>query len=212
MGSFEREAQIKKILAEVRPVEAPDGVWEFELYLRNYSDAFETMVPLPLPYRNIDPDIVAYVEEQMGEIPAKSPARLVLRLPPEEIQPGDEETVRTLLSVYFAQRGRRFIKEEREALRSVFVSLFWGFVFMLFCQVVRWLADFPDHPTITQTISEGMLVLGWVALWNPYDRFLFTWWPAVRRRRLVNRIESLEVVLRPSSFTPPEGGSGRAFR
>ena len=44
---------------------------------------------------------------------------------------------------------------------------------------------------------EGLLVLGWVALWNPYDRFLFGWLPAVKRRRLVERLLSIEVVVRP---------------
>ncbi len=207
MLSMERklaQAALQRIAASHGPSEGPDGVWEIELNLRTYADAFQTLVPLPLPYLNIDPDIVEYVEEQMEEIPKKSPGRLVLGLPAEEIEPGDEETVRRLTAIYFEQRNKRLAKEEREALKSVFSAVFWGFVFMLFCQIVRWLADFPEYPTITQTISEGMLVLGWVALWNPYDRLLFTWWPAVKQRRLMNRIAELEVVLRPLAAVMPE--------
>lgn len=178
----------------------PDGVREVRLFLADVADAFSTTVPVPLPYVDLNEDIVEYVEDEVSGLPETEPVRIVLLLPPEAVNAGDEALLQALAGRYFKERIARRAREAREALRSVGSACFWGFVFMLGCQIVRWLADFPDYPTITSTISEGMLVLGWVALWNPYDRLLFSWWPAVKRLRLVRRIARAEIVLRAAPF------------
>lgn len=178
----------------------PDGVREVRLFLADVADAFSTTVPVPLPYVDLNEDIVEYVEDEVSGLPETEPVRIVLLLPPEAVNPGDEALLQALAGRYFRERIARRAREAREALRSVGSACFWGFVFMLGCQIVRWLADFPDYPTVTSTISEGMLVLGWVALWNPYDRLLFSWRPAVKRLRLVRRIARAEIVLRAAPF------------
>ena len=195
--SFE---DIKKALTNYEAKKAPDGVWEIELYLNTVADAVQTLVPVPLPYIDLDAGLVAYVTDQVEALPKDARVRLVLYLPEENIHAGDEERLQAVLNLYFELRVKRFKRDERAALDDVIRSLIWGFGFMLACQVLRWLLDFPDHPTITQTISEGLLVLGWVALWNPYDRFLFSWVPAIRKLKLVRRMRSIEVRLRPSRY------------
>lgn len=188
----------------VRPTvrKAQDGVWEVDVVLTSVAEAFETLVPLPLSHLEFDEDLVAYVEDEVEGLPKNEPLRIVVLLPEQGIETnaGDEAVLRVMMHAYLKARLRRRRAAEHEALRSVVVACFWGFLFMLGCQVVRWLANFPEYPTLTSTISEGMLVLGWVALWNPYDRLLFSWWPAVKQRRLVERIARADFVVRPSPY------------
>ena len=122
-------------------------------------------------------------------------------LPIGKIAPGLESRLNAYLGLYRRLRIDKVKRLERRALNDVLKALLWGVVFMLCCQIVRYFADFPSLPTVTSTISEGMLVLGWVALWNPYDRLLFAWSPEVRRRRLLERIASFPLVLRPLTGT-----------
>lgn len=188
------------LLAPQRAELAGDGVWEIPILLKDIEDAVETLVPLPLPYLNLDSDLVAYVEETVGTLPPKTRLRLVIELPAEKIRPAERELVSAVLSAYFTERMRRRKREERAALKDVGAACLWGFAFMLGCQLVRWIAQFPEHPALTNTISEGLLVLGWVALWNPYDRLLFSWWPAVKRHALVKRIARAGIDLRPARW------------
>lgn len=194
------KSDLSAFLVRQRARRAPDGVWEIKVVLSNLSDAIETFVPLPLADVQFDTDLVAYVEEQVESIPKKDPFRLTVCLPVDRIDPADETVLRTILQVYLAERIRKRRAQEREALRSVTSACFWGFVFMLGCQVVRLLANFPQYPTLTSTLSEGLLVLGWVALWNPYDRQLFSWWPALKQRRLVERIAQAQFDFKAGSY------------
>ena len=141
------------------------------------------------------------IEDAAGDLPKRAAARIVVYLPIGKIAPGLESRLNAYLGLFRRLRIDKVKRLERRALNDVLKALLWGVVFMLCCQIVRYFADFPSLPTVTSTISEGMLVLGWVALWNPYDRLLFAWRPEVRRRRLLERIASFPLVLRPLTGT-----------
>jgi len=42
-------------------------------------------------------------------------------------------------------------------------------------------------------LSEGLLILGWVAMWKPVEIFLYDWWPDLDRRRLFERIAHIQI-------------------
>ena len=47
--------------------------------------------------------------------------------------------------------------------------------------------------------AEGLLILGWVALWRPMEIFLYDWWPIARQRNLFRRLAAAEIVVRSTS-------------
>ena len=48
-----------------------------------------------------------------------------------------------------------------------------------------------------EPVDEGLLIVGWVAMWGPLDVFLYGWWPIAGRRRLFAYLARLDVELRP---------------
>jgi hypothetical protein len=42
-------------------------------------------------------------------------------------------------------------------------------------------------------VSEGLLILGWVAMWRPVEIFLYDWWPELGKRRLFDRIVHMQI-------------------
>ena len=45
-------------------------------------------------------------------------------------------------------------------------------------------------------LSEGTIILGWVANWRPIEIFLYEWWPLALRRNLYQRLSTARVELR----------------
>jgi hypothetical protein len=41
--------------------------------------------------------------------------------------------------------------------------------------------------------SEGLSILGWVAMWRPVEIFLYDWWPEIGKRRLFDRLASMPI-------------------
>ena len=200
---FQRKNDLSKDVytSFYRPKPGADGVWELPLVLETVAEASETTIPLPLPYRKLNAEVLEYLEDVAQQVPKGEEARIVVYLPIEEIQQGLEQKLNKVLDIYGDARLEKLKREEKRALGASLSALAWGFAFMLVCQIIGVLADFPEHPTLTNTISEGFLVLGWVALWKPFETLLFDWRPSVERTKLHERLAAMPVVLRPLPAT-----------
>lgn len=53
-------------------------------------------------------------------------------------------------------------------------------------------------------IEQGLLIVGWVAMWRPLEIFLYDWWPIVGERRLHDRLSRVAV-----RFVPPASTTAR---
>jgi hypothetical protein len=42
-------------------------------------------------------------------------------------------------------------------------------------------------------LREGLLIIGWVALWRPVEIFLYDWWPVLRRQQRCTAIARMPV-------------------
>lgn len=169
--------------------------WEIDFELDRISQLLESDTPLPLPFQSFNPEIISYATELLSEIPAGDATSFVLWLPDEEITPGlgarIEKAYRTLLH----ELVRRQRREAARHLAECLAALGYGTAFMLICQILRYTISF-ENPMLQSSFSEGMLVLGWVALWRPFELLLFSWWPAWRRIRLIHRMSRVAIVLR----------------
>jgi hypothetical protein len=53
--------------------------------------------------------------------------------------------------------------------------------------------------TISHIIGEGMLIIGWVAMWRPLEIFLYEWVPIRRRCRTIAELSNAPVNVQPKS-------------
>ena len=73
---------------------------------------------------------------------------------------------------------------------------FLGLAFLATCVVLREFAlgIFPD--AIRRILGEGLLIIGWVAMWGPLEVFLYGWWPISSTCRILERLANLDVEVR----------------
>ena len=166
------------------------GSFLIEIRLRELRQLFNTLDPAPFYEKDLDPAAEEYLVSAMREIGAH-PSRLVLHLPRGTT---GEDAYGVVLAIrnYFVHRSRH----TREQLRLLFVrgliSLLIGLAFLVACLSLRQLLAVSSDPFMT-VLSEGLLILGWVAMWKPVEIFLYEWWPEVDKGRLFERIAHMEI-------------------
>ncbi len=74
-------------------------------------------------------------------------------------------------------------------------SLFIGLAFLAACMAGREVALSLVPSAIQRILSEGLLIIGWVAMWGPLEVFLYGWWPIIGRRRILERLAVVDVEL-----------------
>ena len=170
-----------------------DDSWLIEIRLREVRQLFHHLDPAPFREKDIDPAAAAYIEDAVRDIGTREKCKLVVYLPVPESRSAEAMTLPEALARYFRYRARRSQAEFRRLLARGLVSLVIGLAFMFACLSVRgWLAALGSNGVVT----EGLLLIGWVALWRPVEIFLYDWWPIRRRQARFEAIARMPVEVR----------------
>ena len=51
---------------------------------------------------------------------------------------------------------------------------------------------------VSEVVTGGLLIAGWVAMWGPLQIFLYDWWPIRHTCRLYAKLAAIPVDLRPT--------------
>ncbi|MEY4762253.1 MAG: hypothetical protein RLZZ200_2109 [Pseudomonadota bacterium] len=168
-----------------------------EVELRDPRQLFHTLDPSPFRERDLDAQAEAYLLEAARELHLASDARLVIHLPAEVMARDETRSIPEAVRHYFDYRAEECDRQLRKLLRAGAVSLGIGLLFLLGClSARRLLMPLPDGD-LEQILGEGLLIIGWVALWRPLEIFLYDWWPVWRHGRELRWLASRPVELRP---------------
>jgi hypothetical protein len=127
----------------------------------------------------------------------RGPVRLVFYLPEESTGSAEARTLPAAIHNYFAYRSHQRTLMLREMLRRGLISLLVGLLFLILCLTLRQFVPESGWGTAGEVLREGLLIVGWIALWRPVEIFLFDWWPIRRDQRLLAWIARQPVEVRP---------------
>jgi hypothetical protein len=167
-----------------------------EIRLHDVRQLFHTLDPAPFHDKDLDDDAAAYLLDACNEAGSRRPLRLIVYLPLSEAQGDSARTLPEAVNNFFAYRARQLRNELVKLLRYGVVSLVIGLAFLVACLVLR--RALIANPVVVDSaiVDEGLLILGWVAMWRPIEVLLYDWWPLARRRSLLRRLATVPVEVR----------------
>ena len=178
------------------PYRSEGGTYLIELSLRRLPQLFNSLDPSPFHERDLDPEAEAYLVGAARELGAKAPIKLVVHLPAEELEWADKSRVGDAIHNYFAYRRRSVQCDLRLSFRRGRISLAIGLVFLTACMALRELVLSLPIDTLGRAFAEGLVIIGWVAMWGPLQIFLYDWWPMAQTVRVLERLSQAPLELR----------------
>ena len=167
-----------------------------EIRLREVRQLFHTLDPAPFHEKDLDSAAEEYLLEACREAGTDRPVRLIVYLPPSEAQSEAARTLGDAVHHYFHYRAQQLRADILRLLHYGAISFLIGLGFLIACLAVRrWMIT---HLGLTDRsiAGEGLLILGWVAMWRPTEALLYDWWPLTYRRALFRRLASIPVEVR----------------
>jgi hypothetical protein len=133
------------------------------------------------------------------EIGAGQRARLVIHLPEPERSSEAAHSLPESIAHYFGYRAQQTRVELGRLMRLALANLAIGLLFLAACLALRRsLLSSGTH----ELLAEGLLIIGWVALWRPVEMFLYDWWPLLMRQRRFEAVARMRVVLSSAEPVP----------
>ena len=143
---------------------------DIEIRIRRVEQVFDSLDPAPFRDKALDRELETYLLDCMAEHPLGVARRLVVHAPAavathaSDVESGIHSHFRFLLEQ--AERRARLWQRRFRA------AMLMGAAVLTLALSLRYLVT-GLHTAVGQVLSEGLLVLGWVALWRPFEVLLF---------------------------------------
>jgi hypothetical protein len=185
------------------PYRSEQGTTLIEIELREPRQLFNSLDPSPFHERDLDAQAESYLLGAVRELRGRQRLRLVIHLPKAQLDSDDARAAPEAIAHYFQYRAAETAQQLRHLLGNGAVSLAIGLAFLLGCLLGRQWVPRAMSDDLRGVIAEGLLIIGWVALWRPLEIFLYDWWPLWRLRREQLRLAQLPVEIRSYQRPPP---------
>jgi hypothetical protein len=176
------------------------AVTPINIRLLTLQQLFNSFDPSPFHNKDLDADAHEYIVGSVDEHSLQKNLKLVIEIPASEINGADASTLPDAIHNYFSYKAKEVRRKINFLMREGRSALLIGLSFLVVCTSLRQLImSFAEAP-FAGPLSEGLLILGWVAMWRPIQIFLYDWWPVRHNGRLYAKLTVMPVEVR--AFEP----------
>jgi len=170
--------------------------------LSRLQQLFNSFDPSPFHEKDLDQDAEEYIVGSVDDFPLPRPLKLVLQLPADQLAVAQALHLEAGIHNYFTYRFGEARRRMRFLFREGRIAFLIGLAFLFMCTLVRQIAFTLGPPAAAQTVAEGLLIVGWVAMWRPLQIFLYDWWPIRHQCRLFAKLAEMPVEMRAAGALP----------
>lgn len=167
-----------------------------ELRVETLGALFDALDPFPTPTRDLAASAETFILEWAREAPRDAPLRIVVHAPPAAAGHPDAPYVSEAIARHFNAKAAHAQRELRELFRMGRTFLAIGLlVLALSIGASQIIASMAKDAPLGRFISEGLILLGWVANWRPLEVFLYDWRPLKAQQALYDRLAHAPVMI-----------------
>mgnify|MGYP001627711100 CR=1 FL=1 len=166
-----------------------------DIRITDIRQLFNSFDPSPFHERDLDREAEEFIVGWADEFPAQTPLELVIRVPEGQLDPARQSNIAQAIHNYFSYRAVASTRRIRFQFREGRFALLMGLGFLAICVLLRQLSGSIMPPPFQQVFQEGLLILGWVAMWRPLQLFLYDWWPVRHHGRLYRKLSTMKVTV-----------------
>ncbi|HQZ11469.1 MAG TPA: hypothetical protein PK286_01170 [Devosia sp.] len=122
-----------------------------------------------------------------------------IRMPADQITPTIEHEIRAALIAYCRTRIIQAQRDLRITRRHGVHSLWIGLPILALCMGLSTAVSTAfGTGGFGSLLSNGLVIAGWVAMWNPAEALLYDWWPYRERIILLTTLSQMTVSVVPN--------------
>lgn len=169
-----------------------NGTFCIDLNVNEFKQLYDGRDPSPFHERDLDENLVRYLVMSCEEIAQNEAIKIVMRVPTSKDFEEQKTNFTHALHQYFDHEVRTTENELKNLFRLGQISLLFGFIFLIICVFLA--IKFVGEKTVfSQVIYEGLIIMGWVALWKPINIFLYDWLPYSRKKRIYKLLSAISI-------------------
>ncbi len=150
-----------RLFSQIYSIDQSTGCYMIEVRLTDYADIFNEWDPAPFKRRDIDPDLMIYLEECSAEIPFRQAIEICFVIPAQiQNQQMEAEACSGIANsfIYDIHTLKTALKEVR---LNIFRFVLFGFIFLGLADAI---AEQPTETMLPSLLVQGIAISGWFFL------------------------------------------------
>jgi hypothetical protein len=165
---------------------------EFAIRLSSIDTLFWELDARPVADRTLSGDVRWYLLDEWERVRHAEPSHLAIYAPESDRASTDEDAVRKAIWMSL-RKSSGPLRRIDPLSRQEKVSAWIGVAVLLICVVASTAMDNATNNVFISGLSQGILLVGWVALWRPAERFVVEVMPHVFNRRRFAEFADIDV-------------------
>lgn len=180
-----------------------NGHYIIEVSLTNYAEIFNDWDHAPYKRKDINPELLGFLEDSIDDIPMEYDIDICFYLAEEKRFHEKEHIITDWFRTFYIF----YIEIEKQKIRAILKSAILYMLVSAALLIVSYFGVLYKDNIFIYTITEILIVGGWVFLWEALERLLFQRKAVRRLIQNYERFRKAEISFRYSK--PPEflGGS-----
>ncbi|MDX9690896.1 MAG: hypothetical protein RBT45_00475 [Acholeplasmataceae bacterium] len=164
-----------------------------EVSLEDYSEIFNGWDASPIRRKDLEPELIDYLEQSGTEIPLDESVEICFYLPPT--QKDLEKEQKSIVAIKNNFRVVVFFinKRLKRGYRQMATFIVLSLLFITSAYIIR---GQEPLPLLTSIMREGLFIGGWVFLWEAFNLFFFTTHEERKRRKIFYRYLDSEIIFK----------------
>jgi hypothetical protein len=163
-----------------------------DVSLASFEELFDRRDPAPFRQRDLDQGLIEYLTDSAEDLARRPHFKIVFWM----VHPTERTEVEHAVRGQFGYLLERLRRHRRTEVRVGHVALFLAVLLLAALLFTSQLVLQVVHGTVGAILREGLVILGWVAMWRPTEILLYDTVPFRRRRRLLSNLLAAPVELR----------------
>lgn len=173
--------------------------------VQSIHQVYNPLDPSPYPEKALAENIEDYITEVVRDFPLTTDLELVLYLPAEELQGEAASGLEKTIQNHFRYKEARTRREMRDTFAGGRISLVIGISFLALTLLANLMIARKPDTVVNEVIRNSLLIIGWVAMWQPISIFFYSWRPFRQKLRIYQKISMMKVSVLPSKEIPEKG-------
>lgn len=166
--------------------------YELDIAIDEYQDMFNSWDAAPLKRKDIEPDLIDYLEQAGEDIPFKENIALVFMLPSNARDQKREKTVSQAVKLQF----RFLLSVVNKELLYNYRRMATFAIFSLIFLTINYFLRGQQSSQLANIFLEGLLVGGWFLMWNVFGIAILDNFKLYRKKKIWVRYMQAELMFK----------------
>ncbi len=166
-----------------------------EVGVKKSRQLFNERDPAPFRERDLDPQFVTYLVSAVEEFSIGTKMKIrIMTADENDLKPENSVIISEAIQTYFKYESKLAQSKLHRRYRTARNFFIIGSLTLMAClSVAQFMSTIQSAPVVAKIVSEGFVIIGWVAMWRPIEDLLYSWWPIREQRLYFNKIAIMDV-------------------